>query len=116
MNQLVPQRDRILQAEMDRQERNDRLRKQFAQHANMLGQWIEQKLDYISNLGMKRATTLEDHHEALIKLDKEVAANKNKMEELESFNQEVQEAMIFENKHTPYTMEVGPYDFSLNLT
>lgn len=105
VNQLVPQRDRILQAEMDRQERNDRLRKQFAQHANMLGQWIEQKLDYISNLGMKRATTLEDHHEALIKLDKEVAANKNKMEELESFNQEVQEAMIFENKHTPYTME-----------
>jgi len=28
------------------------------------------------------------------------------IEELEKYNQQIQECMIFENRHTPYTMEV----------
>ncbi len=39
-------------------------------------------------------------------IDKEVMSFKPNMDELERYNQEVQEAMIFENRHTQYTMEV----------
>ena len=36
---------------------------------------------------------------------RQVFAFKPNMDELERYNQEVQEAMIFENRHTQYTME-----------
>ncbi|ESO09557.1 hypothetical protein HELRODRAFT_97639 [Helobdella robusta] len=101
---LVPARDQILQAEMTRQQRNDHLRMQFAQQANTLGPWIEQKLKFISDLGVKRGT-LEDHQQSLIKLEQEVSANKPQIEQLEKCNQEVQEARIFKNEHARYTME-----------
>lgn len=104
VEKLVPARDGTLQAEMDRQQRNDRLRKQFAKDANILGGAIENKLEFIANLGTQRGS-LEEHLKALAGLEKEVQNYKPKVEELERINQEVQQAMIFENKHTNYTME-----------
>ena len=49
--------------------------------------------------------SLEDHLNKLRGLEKEVNAFKINVDELERYNQDVQEAMIFENRHTPYTME-----------
>ena len=49
--------------------------------------------------------SLEEHLNKLRGIEKEVSAFKVNMEELERFNQDVQEAMIFENRHTPYNME-----------
>ena len=49
--------------------------------------------------------SLEDHLNKLKGIDKEVQSFRPNIDELERFNQDIQEAMIFENRHTPYTME-----------
>jgi len=101
---LVPKRDSTLQQEMIRQQNNERLRRQFAQKANMVGQWIERHLDAVASVGIQKGS-LEDHLNKLKGLEKEVMSFRPNMDELERYNQDVQEAMIFENRHTPYTME-----------
>jgi len=104
VRQLVPDRDTTLQTEMIRQQNNERLRRQFASKANMVGQWIERHLDITASVGVQKGS-LEDHLNRLRGIEKEVFAFKPNMDELERYNQEVQEAMIFENRHTQYTME-----------
>ena len=51
---LVPQRDSTLQGEMIRQQNNERLRRTFAQKANVVGQWIEQQLDLVAAIGVHK--------------------------------------------------------------
>jgi len=101
----VPKRDAILQAEMVRQQNNERLREQFAAKANSVGQWLEARLDQVASLGLQKGT-LEDHIKTLHSLEDEVAGYRPHLDELEKYNQEVQEALVFDNPHTPYTMEV----------
>jgi len=50
VRELVPKRDAILQAEMVRQQNNERLREQFAAKANAVGQWLESRLDKVTCL------------------------------------------------------------------
>lgn len=45
MKQLVPQRDQSLQEELARQHANERLRRQFAAQANVIGPWIQTKME-----------------------------------------------------------------------
>lgn len=42
---LVPLRDQMLQEEVARQQANERLRRQFAAQANIIGPWIQTKMD-----------------------------------------------------------------------
>ena len=102
---LVPKRDQVLQNEMIRQENNERLRRQFAQKANLVGQWIERHLDAVASVGVQRGS-LEDQLAKLHVMEKDVMSYRPNIDELERYNQEVQEHMIFENRHTQYTMEV----------
>lgn len=90
---------------MTRQQNNERLRLQFAKKANEVGQWTEQQLDTVTNMGLQKGS-LEDHLAKLRTLEQEVAQYRPNFDELEVYNQEVQEAMIYENKHSSYTMEV----------
>jgi len=106
VRELVPKRDAILQAEMVRQQNNERLREQFAAKANAIGQWLESRLDKVATLGLQSGS-LEDQLKTLESLDSEVAGYRPNLDELEKYNQEVQEALVFDNPHTPYTMEVG---------
>lgn len=106
VRELVPKRDAILQAEMVRQQNNERLREQFAAKANAIGQWLESRLDKVASLGLQKGT-LEDHLKLLHSLETEVAEYRPNVDELERYNQEVQEALVFDNPHTPYTMEVS---------
>lgn len=50
VQQLVPQRDQALQEELARQQSNDHLRRQFANQANMIGPWIQNKMEVYSPL------------------------------------------------------------------
>jgi len=106
VKQLVPDRDMVLRNELMRQQNNERLRRAFAQKANVVGQWIERHLDAVATVSMQRGK-LEDNLSRLYALDKEIAAFRPNMDELERYNQDIHEAMIFDNRHTPYTMEVG---------
>ncbi|XP_038075922.1 alpha-actinin-4-like isoform X2 [Patiria miniata] len=101
---LVPERDQALQSELLKQESNERLRYQFAKKANVVGPWIEGQTMKVNNLHMERGA-LEEHLASLQRIERDVVDYKAHMDELEMYNQSVQEAMIFENEHTKYTME-----------
>ena len=59
----------------------------------------------VASLGLQKGS-LEDHVAMLQSLDSEVTEYRPQLDELERVNQEVQEALVFDNPHTPYTMEV----------
>ncbi|XP_014667400.1 PREDICTED: alpha-actinin, sarcomeric-like [Priapulus caudatus] len=105
IKQLVPQRDGILSQEMQRQQANERLRRHFAEKANSVGPWIERQLDTIANFGIQTTGPLEEQMKKLKAFETQIYQYQQHMEELEKINQSVQEAMIFENRYTQYTME-----------
>ncbi|XP_066281758.1 alpha-actinin-like isoform X3 [Branchiostoma lanceolatum] len=105
VNNLVPQRDSVLQQEMVRQQNHERLRRQFAQKANSVGPWIEKQAEAIATIGMQMQGTLEDAMLKLKNMEAQIMAYKPNMDELETYNQAIQESLVFENKHTQYTME-----------
>jgi len=105
VKELVPRRDATLQQEMMRQQNNERLRRQFAAKANVVGQWVENQLDAVASIGVVSRISLEEQKKKLETFDKAVTGYRPNVEELERYNQEVQEAMIFENRYTQYTME-----------
>lgn len=51
---LVPLRDQMLQEEVARQQANERLRRQFAAQANIIGPWIQTKMEVRSHAGRRR--------------------------------------------------------------
>lgn len=51
--------------------------------------------------------TLEDQLSHLRQYEKSIINYKPKIDQLEGDHQLIQEALIFDNKHTNYTMEVG---------
>lgn len=102
---LVPKRDELLRSEKGRQERNETLRVEFANKANVVGEWIKRPEQKLRSIALTMEGPLEDQLKAAQELEREVAGHKPKMDELELVHQDVQEAMIFENPHTEYTME-----------
>lgn len=107
VQQLVPTRDQTLHGEMLKQQNNERLRRAFAQKANVVGPWVEKHLDAVASVGAQGRESLEQQLAKLNQYEQNVQAYKPNMEDLEHLHQEVQEAMIFENRHTSYTMEVS---------
>lgn len=103
---LVPQRDQDLQTEYLKQQQNERFRLQFAQKANVVGPWIERQHEQLQQLTIQVVGTLEQHQKKLEAMEANVVQYRPHIEELEKYNQQIQECMIFENRHTPYTMEV----------
>lgn len=102
---LVPKRDSVLQAELMRQQRNEGLRRKFAEKANTVGPWIERQMDAVAAIGMGIQGSLEDQLHKLKQFEQAAAQYRPHIDELEQVHKEVQEALIFENRYTSYTME-----------
>ncbi|XP_073656426.1 alpha-actinin-1 isoform X4 [Tursiops truncatus] len=105
VRQLVPRRDQALMEEHARQQHNERLRKQFAAQANVIGPWIQTKMEEIGRISIEMHGTLEDQLSHLRQYEKSIVNYKPKIDQLEGDHQLIQEALIFDNKHTNYTME-----------
>lgn len=106
VRQLVPQRDHTFQNELVRQQCNEKLRRQFAEKANQVGPWIERQIDAVNAIGMgMQQGSLEVQLKKLHEYDAAVVQFRPHLDELERVHQQVQEALIFENKYTNYTME-----------
>lgn len=105
LRELIPLRDQELNRELIRQERNEGLRRQFAEKANIVGPWIEGQMDGVKAIGMGIIGSLEDQLDRLKTHESTAHKYKPNIEELEKIHQEVQEQMIFENQYTRYTME-----------
>lgn len=87
VRELVPRRDQTLQQEMMRQQNNERLRRQFAAKANVVGQWVETQLDAVASIGVQMRGSLEDQLKKLQAFDKAITSYRPNIEELERYNQ-----------------------------
>ncbi|XP_051521010.1 alpha-actinin-4 isoform X2 [Myxocyprinus asiaticus] len=105
VQKLVPQRDQALQEELARQQSNDHLRRQFANQANMIGPWIQNKMEEIGRISIEMNGTLEDQLTHLRQYEQSIIEYKPNIDQLEGDHQLIQEALIFDNKYTAYTME-----------
>ncbi|XP_035242475.1 alpha-actinin-4 isoform X2 [Anguilla rostrata] len=105
VEQLVPQRDQALQEELGRQQSNDHLRRQFANQANIVGPWIQNKMEEIGRISIEMNGTLEDQLTNLRQYEQSIIEYKPNIDQLEGDHQLIQEALIFDNKYTTYTME-----------
>lgn len=111
---LVPQKDAALETELEKQKKKEELRQRFAERANFIGQWIENQLDGINNAFLQKGS-LEEHLEKMKTMQLEITPYQLNLEELERLNQNLQEAMVFDNRHTPYTMEVRWWLVTLSI-
>ncbi|KAJ3591079.1 hypothetical protein NHX12_009026 [Muraenolepis orangiensis] len=105
VEKLVPQRDQALQEELAKQQSNDHLRRQFATQANMVGPWIQTKMEEIGRISIEMNGTLEDQLTNLREYEQNIIEYKPNIDQLEGDHQLIQEALIFDNKYTAYTME-----------
>lgn len=105
LRDLIPERDQVLSRELLRQERNEGLRRQFAEKSNVVGPWIESQMDGVAAIGMGVVGSLEDQLNKLKHHESTSHQYRPHIDELEKIHQEVQEQMIFENQYTQYTME-----------
>uniref|UniRef100_A0A669C1P8 Actinin alpha 3b n=1 Tax=Oreochromis niloticus TaxID=8128 RepID=A0A669C1P8_ORENI len=102
---FVPLRDQMLQEEVARQQANERLRRQFAAQANIIGPWIQTKMEEISHVSVDIAGSLEEQMNSLKQYEQNIINYKSNIDKLEGDHQLIQESLIFDNKHTNYTME-----------
>ncbi|KAM3910669.1 alpha-actinin-4 isoform 6-T6 [Leptodactylus fuscus] len=105
VQELVPKRDNALREEQEKQHANERLRLQFAKQANVVGPWIQSKMEEIGRIAIELNGTLEDQMNHLRQFEQSVINYKPNIDALEQQHQLIQEALIFDNKHTNYTME-----------
>ncbi|XP_014664565.1 PREDICTED: alpha-actinin, sarcomeric-like isoform X1 [Priapulus caudatus] len=101
----IPERDAVLHEELEKQQCNEQLRRSFAEKANTVGRWIESQMDAVANMGLECNATLEQQMTKVKSYGTSIQEYKPQFDELEQMNQEVQEALIFENTYTEYTME-----------
>ncbi|RXN08894.1 alpha-actinin-1 isoform X5 [Labeo rohita] len=116
VKKLVPQRDSALQEELARQHANERLRRQFAAQANLIGPWIQARMEEIGRCSMAMGGTLEDQMTQLKQYEHVIVSYKPNIDRLEGDHQIIQESLIFDNKHTNYTMEHIRVGWELLLT
>uniref|UniRef100_A0A8C8GJE2 Uncharacterized protein n=1 Tax=Oncorhynchus tshawytscha TaxID=74940 RepID=A0A8C8GJE2_ONCTS len=105
VKKLVPQRNSILQEELARQHANERLRRQFAAQANIIGPWIQTRMEEIGRSSVDIGGSLEDQMSQLKQFEQVIINYKSNIDKLEGDHQHIQESLVFDNKHTNYTME-----------
>ncbi|KAK1793052.1 hypothetical protein P4O66_011384 [Electrophorus voltai] len=116
VKKLVPQRDSSLQEELARQHANERLRRQFATQANLIGPWIQTRMEEIGRCSLEMGGALEDQMTQLKQCEHVIVSYKSNIDNLEGDHQLIQESLIFDNKHTNYTMEHIRVGWELLLT
>uniref|UniRef100_A0A665VBD3 Actinin, alpha 2b n=1 Tax=Echeneis naucrates TaxID=173247 RepID=A0A665VBD3_ECHNA len=116
VKKLVPQRDGALQEEMARQHAHERLRRQFAAQANLIGPWIQTRMEEIGRCSLEIGGALEDQMTQLKQCEHVIVAYKPNIDKLEGDHQLIQESLVFDNKHTNYTMEHIRVGWELLLT
>ncbi|XP_066519167.1 alpha-actinin-2 [Hoplias malabaricus] len=116
VRKLVPQRDSLLQENLSRQQTNERLRRQFAAQANLIGPWIQTRMEEVARSSVDACSALEDQMNQLKQYESTIVNYKPNIDKLEGDHQLIQESLIFDNKHTSYTMEHIRVGWELLLT
>ena len=103
----MPKRDHALLEEQSNQQSNEHLRCQFASQANVVGPWIQTKMEEIGLISTETNGTLEDQLSHLKQCENSIVDYKPNLDLLEQQHQLIQEALIFDNKHTMEHIRVG---------
>uniref|UniRef100_A0A8C9XPB5 Spectrin alpha, non-erythrocytic 1 n=1 Tax=Sander lucioperca TaxID=283035 RepID=A0A8C9XPB5_SANLU len=120
LQKIIKERELELQKEQRRQEENDKLRQEFAQHANAFHQWLQetsiayrrvicvyqyQVADDLSGRScmVEESGTLESQLEATKRKHQEIRAMRSQLKKIEDLGAAMEEALILDNKYTEHS-------------
>uniref|UniRef100_A0A8C8GB49 Spectrin alpha, non-erythrocytic 1 n=1 Tax=Oncorhynchus tshawytscha TaxID=74940 RepID=A0A8C8GB49_ONCTS len=120
LQKIIKERELELQKEQRRQEENDKLRQEFAQHANAFHQWLQETSiayrrvvrvfqyevsDDLSGRScmVEESGTLESQLEATKRKHQEIRAMRSQLKKIEDLGAAMEEALILDNKYTEHS-------------
>uniref|UniRef100_A0A2K6RGE1 Spectrin alpha chain, non-erythrocytic 1 n=1 Tax=Rhinopithecus roxellana TaxID=61622 RepID=A0A2K6RGE1_RHIRO len=101
LQKIIKERELELQKEQRRQEENDKLRQEFAQHANAFHQWIQETR--CQSCMVEESGTLESQLEATKRKHQEIRAMRSQLKKIEDLGAAMEEALILDNKYTEHS-------------
>lgn len=99
LRKIIAERDVELNKEAQRQEENDKLRKEFAKHANAFHQWLTETRTSM----MEGSGSLEQQLETLRARAGEVRARRADLRRLEELGAALEEHLILDNRYTEHS-------------
>uniref|UniRef100_A0A8B9CMQ7 Spectrin alpha chain, non-erythrocytic 1 n=1 Tax=Anser brachyrhynchus TaxID=132585 RepID=A0A8B9CMQ7_9AVES len=95
LQKIIKERELELQKEQRRQEENDKLRQEFAQHANAFHQWIQETRYSLSSREQPLENSTRKHQE--------IRAMRSQLKKIEDLGAAMEEALILDNKYTEHS-------------
>lgn len=105
LQKIILERDRELAKEAIRQEENDKLRKEFAKHANDFHSWLTET----RALMMEGSGSLEEQHAAIGLKAHEVFKRGSSLKQIEELGAVLEDNLILDNRYVnliPYTTKI----------
>ncbi|XP_044259626.1 spectrin alpha chain isoform X4 [Tribolium madens] len=99
LQKIIAERDVELNKEAQRQEENDKLRKEFAKHANAFHQWLTETRTSM----MEGSGSLEQQLEATKRKAAEVRARRSDLKKIEDLGAILEEHLILDNRYTEHS-------------
>lgn len=99
LQKIIAERDVELSKEAHRQEENDKLRKDFAKHANLFHQWLTETRTSM----MEGSGSLEQQLEATKRKAAEVRARRSDLKDIEGLGAILEEHLILDNRYTEHS-------------
>lgn len=99
LQKIIKERDIELAKEAQRQEENDKLRKEFAKHANAFHQWLTETRTSM----MEGSGSLEQQLEATKKKAAEVRSRRTDLKKIEDLGAILEEHLILDNRYTEHS-------------
>ncbi|XP_060526882.1 spectrin alpha chain isoform X2 [Cylas formicarius] len=99
LQKIIAERDGELDKEAQRQEENDKLRKEFAKHANAFHQWLTETRTSM----MEGSGSLEQQLEATKRKAAEVRARRSDLKKIEDLGAILEEHLILDNRYTEHS-------------
>ncbi|KAJ8384905.1 hypothetical protein AAFF_G00197130 [Aldrovandia affinis] len=105
LQKIIKERELELQKEQRRQEENDKLRQEFAQHANTFHHWLQETRTYLldGSCMVEESGGLESQLEATKRKHQEIRAMRSQLKKIEDLGAAMEEALILDNKYTEHS-------------
>ncbi|XP_073981074.1 alpha spectrin isoform X4 [Rhodnius prolixus] len=107
LQKIIKERDVELAKEAQRQEENDKLRKEFAKHANSFHHWLTETryrlLGWDGTSMMEGSGSLEQQLEATKRKATEVRSRKSDLKKIEELGAILEEHLILDNRYTEHS-------------
>ncbi|XP_066902604.1 spectrin alpha chain isoform X3 [Halyomorpha halys] len=107
LQKIIKERDVELAKEAQRQEENDKLRKEFAKHANAFHHWLTETryrlLGWDGTSMMEGSGSLEQQLEATKRKATEVRSRKSDLKKIEELGAILEEHLILDNRYTEHS-------------